>query len=247
MFSEIGRTYIAGLFSPTSFIGMTLIIGLILLLKGKMKYSKVVLSIGVISFVIMTMAPLKYVLYSQFEHAEINKPIDFEFVVVLGGKIFPNEAHPLSSQLTPSLLSRLAYAIAIVKGKPGSKLVLTGNGAGEKSEAELMFAFARQMGVEPERIILEKESMNTDDHPKYLKSLLTGKQFAIVTSAYHMDRALRSFKAQGLIGHPYPTDYQNKNSLSAASFIMRGENLSSLDRIFTEIYSSLWTRIKSIF
>lgn len=247
MFSEIGRTYIAGLFSPTSFIGMTLILGLILLFKGKLKSSKVLLCVGVIGFVLMTMAPLKYALYSAIESEAKNAPQDFTYVVVLGGKIFPNENHPLSSQITPSLLSRLSYAIEIIKSKPGTTLVLTGNGAGEKTEADLMEQFALKMGVEKERIILEKESMNTDDHPKYLKGLLTGKKFAIVTSAYHMKRALRAFKAQGLEGIPLPTDYQNKSSLSASSFIMRGENLSSLDRIFTEIYSSLWTRIKAIF
>jgi len=111
----------------------------------------------------------------------------------------------------------------------------------------LMYEFAKQMGIEPERIIMEKESMNTSDHPKYLKKLLTGKQFAIVTSAYHMPRALRIFKAQGLNGHPYPTDFQNKQELNSASLIMRGENLAALDRVFTEFYSSLWNLIKSSF
>lgn len=247
MFSEIGRTYIAGLLSPTSFIGIFLIAGLVLLFKGKMKYAKVLLSVGVVSFVLMTMAPLKYVVYKSLEPKGYPAKTEITHVVVLGGKIFPNDQHPISSQITPSLLSRLTYAIAIVKAMPGTTLVLTGNGAGEKTEADLMELFALQMGVEKERIILEKESMNTDDHPKYLKPLLAGKKFGIVTSAYHMNRALRAFAAHGLYGHPLPTDYQNKNSLSASSFIMRGENLSSLDRVFTEFYSSFWTRIKSIF
>lgn len=247
MFSEIGRTYIAGLLSPTSFIGLTLIAGLVLLLIGKLKSAKILLFIGVLSFVVMTMAPLKYVLYEFVETEGYPANPEITHVVVLGGKIFPNERDPLSSQITPSLLSRLTYGIAIVKAMPGTTLVLTGNGAGEKTEADLMEQFALQMGVEKERIILEKESMNTSDHPKYLKSILTGKKFGIVTSAYHMNRAINAFAAQGLHGHPLPTDYQNKNSLSAASLIMRGENLSSLDRLFTEFYSSLWTRIKAIF
>ena len=246
MLSEIGRTYIAGLFSPTSFIGILLVTGLILLWKNK-KSAKIVLSFGVLFFIIASTAPLKTFLFSTLESNEGQKPHNLDYIVVLGGKIFPHAQHPLSSQITPSLLSRLSYAIALAKGKPGSKLVLTGNGAEQKTEAELMYEFAKQMGIEPERIIMEKESMNTSDHPRYLKKLLNGKQFGIVTSAYHMPRALRLFKAQGLNGIPYPTDFQNKQELNPASFIMRGENFAALDRVMTEFYSSLWNIIKSSF
>lgn len=247
MISELGRTYFAGLLSPTSFLGLALIIGTLFVWMKNYKAARWILTGTTFFFIVTTTAPLKYVLYEFVEPEGYPAHPEITHVVVLGGKIFPNQHDPLSSQITPSLLSRLTYGIAIVKAMPGTTLVLTGNGAGEKTEADLMELFALQMGVEKERIIVEKESMNTSDHPKYLKSVLTGKKFGIVTSAYHMNRALHAFAAEGLHGHPLPTDYQNKNSLSAASLIMRGENLSSLDRLFTEFYSSLWIRIKAIF
>lgn len=247
MFSEIGRTYIAGFFSPTSLLGLCLIVGLVLLLRNKTKLAKVFLSVGVIAFVVMSMAPLKWGIYSALEEAPSKIPTDFKYVVVLGGKIYPNEKHPISSQITPSLLSRLAYAVELIKSHPGKTLVLTGNGAESKTEADLMEQFALKMGITKEQIVLEKKSMNTEQHPLYLKSLLQNQKFVIVTSAYHMPRAIKLFKAQGLEGYPAPTDYQNKHDFSLSSLIMRGENFAALDRAFTEFYSSLWNNIKTSF
>lgn len=247
MFSEIGRTYIAGFFSPTSLLGFLFLIGLVCLLKNKVKAAKLLFSAGVIAFFVMATSPLKMGLYSALEVESSKLPNDFKYVVVLGGKIYPNENHPVSSQITPSLLSRLSYAVELVKSKPGTVLVLTGNGAERKTEAELMEQFALGMGIPKEQIFLEKKSMNTEQHPLYLKSLLQNQKFVIVTSAYHMQRAIKIFKAQGLEGYPAPTDYQNKHGLTLSSLIMRGENLSALDRAFTEFYSSLWNNLKSGF
>lgn len=247
MVSEIGRTYIAGFLSPTSLLGFFFIIGLIFLLKNKIKFAKIVFTVGTLAFVLMSMAPLKMALYSVLETEQTKIPDDFKYVVVLGGKIYPNDNHPLSSQITPSLLSRLTYAIELVKAHPGTTLVLTGNGAEKKSEADLMGDFALAMGVSREQIILEKLAMNTEQHPLYLKSLLQNQKFVIVTSAYHMKRAMGLFKRQGLEGYPAPTDYQNKHNFSLSSLIMRGENFAALDRVITEFYSSLWNNIKTSF
>ncbi len=246
MLSEIGRTYIAGLLSPTSFIGLILIVGVVLLWKGRVRVAKLALTVAAVCFVISTLAPLKYSLYSGLEESYSPVPNDYKFVVVLGGKIYPHDHQPVSSQITPSLLSRLSHAIALVKKKPDATLVLTGNGAESKTEAEVMEAFALEMGVEKNKIFVEKKSMNTQDHPLYLKSLLQGKKFVIVTSAYHMKRAVGLFRAQGLEGYPSPTDYQNKHPLGASSFVMRGENLAALDRVVTEFYSTVFQKMKSL-
>jgi uncharacterized SAM-binding protein YcdF (DUF218 family) len=246
MLSEIGRTYIAGLLSPTSFIGLLLVIGVVMLWKGRVRLAKYSLTIAAICFVICSLAPLKYSLYSGLEEPYSLVPNDYKFVVVLGGKIYPHDHQPISSQITPSLLSRLSHAIALVKKNPDATLVLTGNGAELKTEAEVMEAFALEMGVEKNKIFVEKKSMNTQDHPLYLKSLLQGQKFVIVTSAYHMKRAMHLFRAQGLEGYASPTDFQNKHPLGASSLIMRGENLAALDRVVTEFYSTIFQKIKSL-
>lgn len=249
MVSEIFRTYINPLFSPTSLTGIILIIGLILLWKAKIKAAKIVLTCGVVSFVICSHAPLRFGLFGLLEEApvKINQP--YQYVVVLGAKTFYRPGYPISSQLSSSLMTRMMEGVRLVHENPLSFLIVTGNGTGKVPEATLMYEAALAMGIHKERIIVEKESMNTKDHPLYLKGILKDKPFVIVTSAYHMGRAIQNFQAHGLTPIPMSTDYINKQATpySLDNLIMRGENFSALDRWFSEMYSRIWTFIRMTF
>lgn len=249
MISEIFRTYVAGILSPTAFLSILLILSSLLLWKNKVRTAKFLLTGATVVFVLLTTSPLRTSLFSLMEVEHNSLPADYDYVVVLGGRIFPNDNHPVSSQITASLLSRLSYGVALTLKKSDSKLIVSGSGPGEVPEAILMKKFALDMGLSDERIIIEQESMNTSQHPVYLKPILKDKKFLIVTSAYHMKRALINFRAHGLEGVPAPTDYMNKDQdgLGLASMIPRGENLSAMDRIFTELYSTIWTTIKMTF
>ncbi len=131
MISEIFRTYVAGLLSPTSLLGVLLITGVFLLWLKKLRSGKILLTLAALMYLVMSTGTLRYALFSVVETPPQPKPNEYQFVVVLGGKIFPNDKHPTSSQITASLLSRLSYGVALVKARPGSKLIVTGNGAGE--------------------------------------------------------------------------------------------------------------------
>lgn len=242
MLSEFFRNTIAGLLSPTTLIATLLVIGIV------RRCRKILISTTILFFLLAT-APLKTALYSLMEVPSGKIPDDYEYVVVLGGRIFPNSSHPVSSQITPSLLSRLSHGVKLTLMKEDSLLVLTGNGSGDVPEAVLMKQFALDMGVPEKRIILEDKSMNTSEHPLYLMDILKDKKFLIVTSAYHMRRALLNFEHHGLSGVPAPTDYMNKDSDGAGlnSLIPRGENLSAMDRFATELYSTAWTAIRMLF
>lgn len=247
MVSEIFRTYVAGYLSPTAFLGLFLLTGLIHLFKKNNSRSRVLLSLGVGFYFLFTLSPMKQILYSLTEAPPTKPEGSYEYVVVLGARVFPDNKVPLSSQLGPSIMSRLVYGISLLNQNPGAKLVVSGNGAGEVAEADLLKAQAIQLGVKPEQIITDNLSMNTKDHGKYLLPVLKGKKFLIVTSAYHMARAKRNFETYNLQGAPAPTDFANKTNFGTESFIPRGENLSSLDRWMTEMYSKIWTEIRLLF
>lgn len=234
------------LLSPTFITGIILFSGLILLWRNK-KSAKLILTAGVVLFFLLGTAPLKYSLFEMIEPSSGNITSDYKYVVVLGSGISPNDLHPLSSQIGATLLSRLTHGISLVQKNPEAKLILTGKGHASVPEAYLMNRFALEMGFPAERIILERESMNTADHPRYLKSTLDEEKFLIVTSASHMKRAIAYFEAHGLYGIPAPTDYANKQGgLSLASLIVSGQNFSAMDKWMMEIYSTLWMHAKRI-
>jgi uncharacterized SAM-binding protein YcdF (DUF218 family) len=70
------------------------------------------------------------------------------------------------------------------------------------------------------QILAEVRSHSTGDHPVNIRSFLEKGPFVLVTSAYHMPRAVRTFKRSGLDPIPYPVD-----------FLVLGEDYGGLDLI----------------
>jgi uncharacterized SAM-binding protein YcdF (DUF218 family) len=246
MVSEIFRTYINAFFGPTSLLGIVLILGVLMLWKKRIKEARLILTLGVFGFVLATLSPLRFALYSVIESDPSMAIGPYKYVVVLGARTFTREGYPVSSQLSSSLMARMIEGVRLAHENPQSILIVTGNGAGPQPEANLMYEAAVAMGISKDRIIAERESMNTKDHPVYLKSILKNDRFVMVTSAFHMSRAIKNFRAHGLEPIPMPTDFVNKqqNPFGLENLIMRGENLSALDRWFSELYSRIWTFIR---
>lgn len=244
MFSEIMRTYVAGILSPTFLILGLFCFSLWCLKKEKFSWAKKSLATGLILFVFFTSGIIRHTLYSFIETAPLTVPSDYKYVVVLGARIYPSQNQPVSAQLSDTLLSRLSYGVELWRKNPESTIVVTGNGAGKIPEAHIMGLYLESMGVPKDKIIVEDKSMNTKDHPVYLKPILNNDKFLIVTSAYHMKRSLQNFEAHSLHGFAAATDYVNTDHLGLTHLMLRSENLALNDRWFSEIYSTIWTKIR---
>ena len=67
------------------------------------------------------------------------------------------------------------------------------------------------MGVDPQRITLETRSRNTDENARFTAALVhpqSDQTWLIVTSAYHMPRAMGLFRKAGFEAIAYPVDYR---------------------------------------
>ena len=88
---------------------------------------------------------------------------------------------------------------------PGSKIVLTGGiGFDGPPEATTLSRVAEELGVAKSDMVLEVESRDTKDHPLYVRHIVKEEPFILVTSAFHMPRAMRLFVKQGLAPIPAP-------------------------------------------
>lgn len=83
---------------------------------------------------------------------------------------------------------------------------------GEISEAEILAKIVPIMGVNPQDVILETESISTEDEARLLKPLLGREKFILVTSASHMPRAMALFKKQGMNPLPAPAGHLVKGT-----------------------------------
>jgi uncharacterized SAM-binding protein YcdF (DUF218 family) len=102
------------------------------------------------------------------------------------------------------------------------------------SEAEAAGHLWRRLGVPIERITLEKTSVDTKTNASNVAELMKGKKIVLVTSAYHMPRAILSFKKARMNVIPAPTCYRAKRSaITWADFL---PNAGALETSFAALH-----------
>ena len=78
------------------------------------------------------------------------------------------------------------------------------------SEAEIARRVLRSLGVPDEMIYTETQSRTTGQNAQYTTQILRREGFVhpiLVTSAFHLPRAVLNFEKQGITVTPYPTDF----------------------------------------
>ncbi|MFD1773032.1 YdcF family protein [Paenibacillus rhizophilus] len=75
------------------------------------------------------------------------------------------------------------------------------------------------LGVDEQNILIENRSLNTEQNAEYTVELLKEQGLSrpvLVTSAFHMPRAVAEFRRAGMEVQPYPTDYHASAAASAS-------------------------------
>ncbi len=138
--------------------------------------------------------------------AEVNPPPvspDSGAVIVLGCQVYS------TGNLSPQLELRLQSALDTYREHP--RLIVCCGGQGENEpapEGQVMREWLVRQGVPPEDVIAECESQNTRQNLAYARDLLpdTVQRVTVITSDYHLPRALALAKDVGLqadgIGSP---------------------------------------------
>lgn len=101
-----------------------------------------------------------------------------------------------------------------VTGKASHILISSGNGnlmAGSFFEADWVKMQLKEFNFADSTILIENKSRNTIENAKFSKALLLQNSlkppYLLVTSAFHMRRALMIFKKEGMDVIPYPCNY----------------------------------------
>lgn len=126
-------------------------------------------------------------------HLKKNRNVDY--IVVLGSGI-------IGKKVTPLLAARIERGMELLYSNPNAVLIMSGGqGPGEDiPESVAMAAYAVGKGVDAERIIMEQKSVSTEENLLFSRKLMDKEapKIVIVTTAYHVFRALILAKQQGL-------------------------------------------------
>lgn len=111
---------------------------------------------------------------------------------------------------------RITEGLRLALAHPEAKVVFTGGAGGLFATAEAsgpVGAFLADAGVDPARLVLENRSRNTYENAVFTREMVKpapGQRWYLVTSAYHMPRAVGLFRKAGFDVIPYPVDYRTR-------------------------------------
>lgn len=202
---------------PGNLIVLGIVIGIALLWTRWQRLARGLLSLMALIILIISIIPLGPLAISIFED-RFSKPQiankQVTGIIVLGGVISPGLTVSRNELSFGTATERLVAFAELAKQHPDAKLVFTG-GSGdpfhpELSEANLIRPFLASMRINLERVTFEGESRNTVENAQFTYELMKPKptdNWILITSAFHMPRAIGCFRKAGWETIPYPVDY----------------------------------------
>lgn len=159
------------------------------------------------------------------------------YVVVLGSGYAPRDGIPVTAALDEDGLVRIVEGVRLVRLLGAARLVLSGGAPSGETPPALGYAkLARGMGLDDASLIILNGSLDTGAEARGVAALVGTSPFILVTSAYHMTRAMRLMERAGAHPIPAPTG-QLVNTLTNwrwRSFLPTSSGLSKTERALHE-------------
>ncbi len=211
------KNFLGNLLMPVPITLLLLSWAVLLLLRRKTRW------VGIITVILAT-ALLFATSYTPLSnkyiaHLEAQNPLyvqtseQIDYISVLGHWHQSNATHPITSELSPTAIVRLAEGIRIYRLNPGSKLIFTGfKGATPDpvSYPEKLRELAIGLGVPEIDILTFNGPQDTAEEAELIATKFTDTSLVLVTTAVHMPRALYLFNKAGLDPIPAPTEHLSK-------------------------------------
>lgn len=167
-----------------------------------------------------------------------------EAIVVLGGVLGPKAAPGFLANWAETS-ERFDGGVALLRAGRAGILVFTGARIPWEGRATLegddLRAIAIRQGVPAAQILVTREISNTRDEARAVAEMAKArgwKKILVVTTAWHMPRAVQAFRQAGVGITPFPVDLRcdRARALSAAEFLPKGEALQMTETALREYY-----------
>ena len=213
------------LLQPSTLIALLIGYGSILIWTGWARWGRRFVTIGAILLLLAGLSPLGNALIvpleDRFPRADIFADPPPTGFIVLGGAEDRLVGQARKAPTLNEAGERMLEAAVLAHRFPDAKIAFSGGDAGilyaTDTEAEGAETLLTALGIPREQLILEAQARDTYENAVFLKNALTkrgdlgpGKRWFLITSAYHMPRAMGVFRAAGLEPEPWPVDYRTR-------------------------------------
>jgi uncharacterized SAM-binding protein YcdF (DUF218 family) len=225
------RKFIEALLLPIGVSGLLTIAGLALRRRWIVFAGFLILGVFSMPFVSRMMVGN---LERVYEPKAVSASPEADAIVVLSGGIVRGMSPP-GVQWGESANRYFAGLDLAMAGK--AKVIIFSSGM-LRFQGELLRQSAIRHGLAPERIVLTRSVLTTEDEARAVSEISGIHSILLVTSGFHMPRAALLFRARGLNVAPFPTDERvlSDRELSAGDFIPGSGALQSSEEALREYY-----------
>jgi len=204
---------------PTNFLIGLGLAGAILLSTRRARLGRGLLVVSAVGLAIAGFSPfgklLLYPLEQRFPPWDASRGSP-DGIVVLGGAIDPDLSAARGVTVFLRAVDRIVATAVLARQYPNARIVYSGGNAnlvGDRAAKEADYALAafENLGIAKPRLTIERQSRNTQENAEFAKALADpkdGERWLLVTSAFHMPRAIGLFRKAGFVVEPYPVDWR---------------------------------------
>lgn len=135
-------------------------------------------------------------------------------IIILGGTTKPEVSAFRGRPVSDIGVDRLITGAMLARRYPAARVIYSGGSPElrpkDLREADYAVQILSDLGVPKERVEVEDKSRNTGENAAFSKTLADpgpGDRWLLVTSAYHMPRAIGLFRAAGFAVEAVPTGW----------------------------------------
>jgi len=165
------------------------------------------------------------------------------YVVILGGGHERSAGLAANNLLSYPSLSRFVEGMRILRVLPEATLIVTGPAPeDDETHAAVLGRAARSFGVAPERILYVDQARDTEEESRAVKALVPAGPVALVTSAWHLPRAVALFRSAGLETVACPADFSTSEDrkFSFGDYLWDVPSIDRSTRALRERLGYLW-------
>lgn len=233
-------------FQPSSVLWLVIAAGAALLKTAYDRAGRRLLWTGLLGLLVLGLSPLGEVLIEpledRFPRPELSSSEHIDGIIVLGGAEDMRVGGLRGLTALNEAAERLTEAVLLARKFPAAKVVFSGGSAEliqtKPPEAEGARRFFLDFGIDPARLVLEDRSRTTYENAEFTRDVVKpklGERWLLVTSAFHMPRAVGCFRKAGFDVMPFPVDYRSAGWDDVVRpFSSIPEGLRRVDFIFKE-------------
>ena len=214
--------------TPSNLLVVLVLAGLALSLVGRLRrtgpatagaFAALLLIGGLTPLSNLVMLPLE----ERFPIRQDSGPVDG--IILLGGAVEADDSASSGQLVSNDSAERLLATIALAQRHPEARIVISGGGGtvfgSGIAEAPIIARYFEEIGIDKRRLVVEDRSRTTAENAEFTRALVRpkpGETWLLVTSAWHMPRAVGTFRKVDFPVTAYPVDGRTGGRANAWHF-----------------------------